>query len=134
MDLATGEDNIRKPDLGIFLWGPKVKDVDAKVQNDVTIHYDEKIFYTHVQKNPKDCPAYEDEKNAVYKEVVYDVGKVYYPCNFGGCCQECPCIPCNCQDYKEPNSFRCPDHNPDHPKMFDEQERIFQPLLTWTNI
>ena len=49
----------------IFLWGPKVKDVDAKVQNDVTIHYDEKIFYTHVQKNPKDCPAYEDEKNAV---------------------------------------------------------------------
>ena len=79
MDLATGEDNIRKPDLGIFLWGAKVKDVDGNVQDDVTIHYDEKIFYTHVHKNPKDCPAYEGEKNAVYKEVFYDDGKVYYP-------------------------------------------------------
>ena len=124
MDLATGEANIRKPDRGIFLWGPKVKDVDAKVEEDVTINYDEKVFYTHVHKNSQDCPAYEDEKNAVYKEVFYDEGKVYYPCNVGGCCQECPCIPCNCQDYKEPNSFRCPDHNPDHPEMFDEQEDL----------
>ena len=53
MDLATGEDNIRKPDLGIFLWGPKVKDVDAKVQDDVTIHYDEEysiLMFTRIQK------------------------------------------------------------------------------------
>ena len=124
LDLATGEDNLIKPNHGIFMWGPKVTDVDAKVDDDETINYDEKAFYVHIHKNDEDCPAYSDRKKAVYKEVFFDAGRAYYPCNLGGCCQECPCIPCNCPNYKEANSFKCPVHHPDHPEMFNEVEDL----------
>ena len=45
--MNTDEDNIRKPDLGIFFWGPKVTDVDASLNENESIGYDEKVFYTH---------------------------------------------------------------------------------------
>ena len=91
---------------------------------DASISVDEKIFYTHVHRNNEECPAYNDRKKAVYKEVFFDDGQAYYPCNIGGCCRGCPCIPCNSQEYQEPNSFKCPHHNPDHPEMFYEEEDI----------
>ena len=64
------------------------------------------------------------EKKALYKEVFFDAGRAYYPCSLGGCCQECPCIPCNCPNYKEANSFKCPVHHPDHPEIFNEVEDL----------
>ena len=124
VDSATGEDHIRKPDFGIFMWGPKVTDITASVEEDESIGVDEKVFYTHIHRNSKDCPAYNDKKKAVYNAVFFDDGKAYYPCNIGGCCRECPCIPCNSRDYQEPNSFKCPDHSPDHPQMFHEEDDI----------
>jgi hypothetical protein len=124
VDSKTGEDNIRKSDFGVFMWGPKVTDIEANVEEDASISVDEKVFYTHVHRNNEECPAYNDRKKAVYKEVFFDDGQAYYPCNIGGCCRGCPCIPCNSQEYKEPNSFKCPHHNPDHPEMFYEEEDI----------
>ena len=124
IDMNTDEDNIRKPDSGIFLWGPKVTDVDASLNEDESIGYDEKIFYTHIHVNSKECPAYNDQKKSVYKEVFYDDGQAFYPCDLGGCCKGCPCIPCNSLEYREPNSFRCLDHNPDHPAMFYDKEDL----------
>ena len=125
IESSTDENNIRKPDFGIFLWGPKNNDVDANDKDDETVRYDEKLFYTHIHKNVEECPAYNDGKKAVYKEVFYDDGKAYYPCNIGGCCSECQCIPCNSKEYREQNSFKCPEHSPDHPEMFDESEDLF---------
>ena len=124
VDSKTGDDNIRKPDFGIFMWGPKDTDITANVDEDESIGFNEKVFYTHIHRNSKDCPAYNDKKKAVYKEVFFDDGKAYYPCNIGGCCRECPCIPCNNQEYQEPNSFMCPHHHPDHPQMFHEEDDI----------
>ena len=65
------------------MWGPKVNDVDAKVDDDETINYDEKTFYVHIHKNDEDCTAYSDRKKGVYKEVFFDAGRAYYPCNLG---------------------------------------------------
>ena len=87
------------------MWGPKVTDVVASLNEDESIGYDEKVFYTHIHVKSQDCPAYNDKKKAVYKEVFFDDGQAYYPCDIGGCCKGCPCIPCNSLEYQEPNSF-----------------------------
>ena len=49
-------------------------------------------------------------------------GKVIYPCNVGGCGKPCECEVCNMWNGDE--IVDCPDHHPDHPRMFDPDNDI----------
>ena len=125
VDSCTSNDNLRKPDLGVQLWGPKFENIDTEQVEDESILYNESLFFTFQHNKSEDCPAYGDPLKQIHKKAVFFEGKASYPCNVGGCSKGCLCIPCNKTDrYQEVNSFRCPHHNPDHPDMFDEEEDL----------
>ena len=125
LDSSTSKDNLRKPDLGIQLWGPKLKNIDIQQKEDESVSYYESVFFTFQHKKSEECPAYSDTSKQIHKKPVFCNGKATYPCNVGGCSKGCLCIPCSQTDkYEEVNSFKCPHHIPDHPDMFDEAEDL----------
>ena len=103
-------------------------DLDLKIrkqEDDLSLLYSDKYFSTYQHVNREDCPAYDDNSKKIHTKPIVHEGRVYYPCNIGGCLEGCPCIPCNRVDeYGESNSFKCPSHNPDHPEMFDDSEDL----------
>ena len=78
------------------------------------------MFHTFTHSKNEDCPAYEDRAKRIYNEPVLKDGKIFYPCNIGGCLEGCKCSPCNDQNVQ----LKCPDHAPDHPELFNPQEDI----------
>ena len=120
--LGNGIDNdrLRKPNLGIQLWGPKGKNLDHS--GDASIPDTEYSTFQHV--NISECPAYTDNTKKASHIPHFKQGRAYYPCNTGSCLKGCVCIPCNDSQYSEANSFKCRDHPIDHPEMFDETEDL----------
>ena len=114
------ENNLVKPPLAINRWGPKYCDIDVPEELDKGQVYPEKMFSTFHHVKNEECPAFNDESKVLSHEPTIKDGKVKYPCNVGGCEQDCECDPCT---DKEP--LLCPKHNPDHPLMFDPEEDFF---------
>ena len=118
------DNNLRKPELGVQLWGPKCENLDK--EEDESVLYSESEFSTFLHVNNEDCPAYDNPSVDKSKTANFHNNIAFYPCNFGCCLQRCSCTPCNDDQgrYQEPNSFKCDDHNPDHPEMFDEDDDL----------
>ena len=132
---GTGEDNLIKPNLILQRWGPRYQNPDDK---DVlrSLDFEESMFSTYQHKNDKDCPGFGAPKKVYTKPFDGDNGKVYYPCNVGGCAKGCECEVCNMWAGDEITN--CPEHHPDHPKMFNPREDIvihrriyFEPTHKW---
>ena len=116
---STDENNLLKPPLAINNWGPKYSDIDIPEELDQSKRYNQEMFSTFKHANKDDCPAYKDNSKALYFEPVYEDEKFKYPCDIGGCKKDCECDPCM---GKEP--LICPEHNPDHPLLFDPDEDL----------
>ena len=132
---GTGEDKLIKPPLALQRWGPKYHNLDADKYLLKSLDFEEGMFSTFQHVNNQDCPGYGATKKA-YTEPYDDNGKVYYPCNVGGCAKGCECEVCNMWNGDE--IINCPDHHPDHPEMFNPEEdfvihrRIFfEPIHYW---
>ena len=52
--------HLRKPALGIHLWGPKYENIDTKQEEDESILYSESFFFTFQHIKSEDCAAYGD--------------------------------------------------------------------------
>ena len=118
----TGEDKLVKPYLAIQMWGPKFKDFDDTKEVVKSLDFDEHMFFTYKHEKDEDCPGFNDKSRRVYTEPYEEDGKVHYPCNIGGCARGCECEVCNMWAGDE--VVNCPDHHPDHPKMFNPEEDI----------
>ena len=117
------ENGLLKPPLGAQLWGPSFKDLDIDVKLDASEKIPEKEFSTFRHVKDADCPSYTDNSKKKNETARFIGDKAFYPCNFSSCLQTCVCIPCNnLNEFKEEDSFACPDHKIDHPEMFDEAE------------
>ena len=109
-----------KPELAIHRWGPIINDMDVSEENYETSTYPENKFSTFIHVDKRDCPAYYEESKKKYSEPLSKGGKVYYPCDVGGCLSLCKCPSC-----KNPKkTLTCPDHAPDHPKLFKKSRDI----------
>ena len=113
------ENSLVKPPLAINLWGPKYSDIDIPTNLDNGKVYPEKMYSTFVHFKNEDCPAFFDKSKAVNLEPFVKDGKVFYPCNVGGCEKECECAPCN-----NNGNLHCPDHHLDHPLLFNPEEDL----------
>ena len=116
---STDENNLVKPELAIQMWGPKYSNVDIPEEFDETKKIEESRFSTFQHVKNSDCPAFYDASKKLYSKPFIQNGKLYYPCNIGGCAKECECPPCS-----DGTEMRCPDHHPDHPEMFHPKEDI----------
>ena len=103
-----------KPELAIHRWGPIINDMDVSEEDDETSTYPEKKFSTFIHVDKRDCPAFYDESKKKYSEPISKEGKVYYPCDVGGCITLCKCPSCT----NPQKTLACPDHAPDHPELF----------------
>ena len=117
----TSNDKLIKPHFAIQLWGPKFTDFDLKESTN-SKEFDESSFYTYQHSNDEDCPAYFDKSKLLHHEPHDKNGQVIYPCNVGGCGKPCDCEICNMWAGDE--IVNCPDHHPDHPRMFDPENDI----------
>ena len=121
IDIGVDNEKLQKPSLAIQLWGPKFKNIDVDEEEDKSVLLPESQFSIYQHINDEDCPAFKDHTIDRSKEAHFKDRKAYYSCNFGCCLKQCSCIPCkDPENYEELNTFRCPDHNPSHPKIFDE--------------
>ena len=77
-----------KPELAIHWWGPIIHDIE---EDDKTSKYSDSKFSDLMHIDKKDCPAYYDELKEIYTEPIIEEGKVYYPCDVGGCLSLCKC-------------------------------------------
>ena len=118
---STNEDKLVKPHFAIQLWGPKFVDFDLKEEQN-TKDFEESLFHTYQHLNDEDCPAYSDTSKLKHRDPVIENGIVIYPCNVGGCGKPCECEICNMWNGDE--IVDCPDHRPDHPRMFDPDNDI----------
>ena len=103
-----------KPELAIHRWGPIINDMDVSEEDDETSTYPEKKFSTFIHVDKRDCPAFYDKSKKKYSEPISKEGKVYYPCDVGGCITLCKCPSCT----NPQKTLACPDHAPDHPELF----------------
>ena len=101
------------------MWGPRFSNVDIPEELDVTGKFEEMRFSTFQHVNNADCTAYKDNSKKIYTKPFVKNGKVFYPCNVGGCAKACECPPC-----QNGSEMRCPDHHPDHPEMFNPEEDL----------
>ena len=125
--LNTGidNDNLRKPNLGLQQWGPKVTILDNSSEEDSTTFIPESEFSTFQHIKLSDCPAYTDNSKKASNTPHFVNGKAYYPCNTGSCLKACVCKPCqNPSKYSSSDSFKCSQHSIDHPEMFDDTEDV----------
>ena len=113
-------DGLVKPELAIHRWGPIIHDMDILEEDDETSNFAESKFSTFTHVNKEDCPAYYDESKKKYTEPVFNEGKVYYPCDVGGCLSLCKCPSCT----NPKKILACPNHAPDHPKLFNKDRDI----------
>ena len=128
IDIDVDDEKLQRPSLAIQLWGPKYNNVDADEEEDESVLLHESQFSTYQHIENEDCPAYKDHTKDISKEAHFEDEKAYYPCNFGSCLKRCSCIPCkHPENYLEPNTFRCSDHNINHPKLFDESMDLSVP-------
>jgi hypothetical protein len=133
---GTGEDNLIKPNLVLQRWGPKYHNPDEDKDVLKSLDFEESMFSTYQHVNDQDCPGFGAAKKVYTVPFDGDHGKVYYPCNVGGCAKGCECEVCNMWAGDE--IINCPDHHPDHPKMFNPREDIviqrriyFEPTHKW---
>ena len=108
------------PELAIHRWGPIIHDIDVLEEDDKTSNYSESKFSTLTHIDKKDCPAYYDKSKEIYTEPIVEDGKVFYPCDVGGCLSLCKCSSCN--NLQE--ALVCPNHAADHPKLFRKDRDI----------
>ena len=99
-------DGLVKPELAIHRWGPIIHDMDILEEDDETSNFAESKFSTFTHVNKEDCPAYYDESKKKYTEPVFNEGKVYYPCDVGGCLSLCKCPSCT----NPKKILACPNH------------------------
>ena len=116
---SIDENNLQKPELAIQMWGPRFSNVDIPEELDVTGKFEEMRISTFQHVNNADCTAYKDNSKKIYTKPFVKNGKVFYPCNVGGCAKACECPPC-----QNGSEMRCPDHHPDHPEMFNPEEDL----------
>ena len=75
----------------------------------MSLFHSDEAFSTYTHVSNEECSAYDDISKRMQQKAKTKDGKIYYPCNIGGCMEPCPCLPCSDTDkYKEPNSFKCP--------------------------
>ena len=79
------------PELAIHRWGPIIHDIDVLEEDDKTSNYSKSKFSTLTHIDKKDCPAYYDKSKEIYTEPIVEDGKVFYPCDVGGCLSLCKC-------------------------------------------
>ena len=124
-DSDIGYDRLRKPNLGLQGWGPKIKILDFSSEEDSTDFIPESEFSTFQHVKISECPAYSDNSKKASHKPHFENYRAYYPCNTGSCLKLCVCKPCtNRSKYSKPNSFKCPNHSIDHPEMFDVDEDL----------
>ena len=124
-NVGIDESNLRKPYFGSQQWGPVYKNIDIADEEDSSRLYLDQQFSSFEHMHREDCPSWTDPTVERGKKPHFNNGRAFYSCSSGSCLKGCPCIPCTNQDmYQELNSFKCPDHNPDHPEMFDKDEHL----------
>ena len=122
------KNGLLKPELGIQLWGPwfKMFEVDEEVDGSSKIPEIKFSTFRHVKDT--DCPGFTDNSKKLNEKARFIEGKAFYTCNFTSCLEACVCIPCeNPGSYSGKDSFSCPDHKIDHPKMFNDEEDLILP-------
>ena len=97
---------------------PKFSNIDVSKETDEGKVYPEEMFSTFRHGQKEDCPGLKTQSDLEH-EPVHHNGKMTYPCNVGGCGKECECDPCTGK-----GSLHCPEHNVDHPLLFDPEEDV----------
>ena len=122
---AITEKGLRKPNLGLQLWGPKFLNFDIDSDVDASDAIPENKFSTFNHVSNADCPSYTDNSKKTNETARFIEGRAYYPCNYGSCLEGCICIPCeDPEKYSEVDSFGCFNHKIDHPEMHNEVEDL----------
>ena len=133
---GTGEDKLIKPSLVLQRWGPWYQDPDDDKDVWICRDFEQSMFSTYQHVNDEDCPGFGAAEKLYTVPFCGEHGKVYYPCNVGGCARGCECEVCNMWAGDE--VVNCPDHHPDHPRMYNSKEDIvihrriyFEPTHKW---